>query len=99
MEGRITRLLACSDEQRAIYPRRSLAMGPTFVYPNYANPNPHNNESSGSYNKPAAVLHWTREVRIEETYVLFVDADMLLRGASARERLSRRTYSQRCHHI
>ncbi|KAL1503306.1 hypothetical protein AB1Y20_011358 [Prymnesium parvum] len=80
MPGPITRLLACSAEQLRVYPPRGMEMGPTFVHPNYANPNPHNGEASGSYNKPAAVMHWTREVRIAETYVLFVDADMLLRA-------------------
>jgi len=80
MPGPITRLLACSDEQRRVYPKRGMEMGPTFVHPNYANPNPHNGESSGSYNKPAAVMHWTREAQIRERFVLFVDADMLLRA-------------------
>ena len=54
-------------------------MGPTFVHPNYAN-NPHNGESSGSYNKPASVMHWVAERNITETFVLFIDADMLLRA-------------------
>ena len=80
MPGPITRLLACSDKQRAVYPQRGMDMGPTFVHPNFANPNPHNGEASGSYNKPAAVMFWTREAKIKETYVLFVDADMLLRA-------------------
>lgn len=79
MPGPITRLLACSDEQRRVYPKRGMEMGPTFVHPNYVN-NPHNHESSGSYNKPAAVMHWSREAKIDEEYVLFVDADMLLRA-------------------
>ena len=49
MRGAITRLLACSERQLRAYPQASLEMGPTFVHPNYANPNPHNGESSGSY--------------------------------------------------
>lgn len=79
MPGKVTRLLACSDEQLKVYPKKSLEMGPTFVHPNYIN-NPHNGESSGSYNKPASVLHWSREAQIEEEFVLFIDADMLLRA-------------------
>ena len=79
MPGKITRLLACTDEQRRTYPKRGLEMGPTFVHPNYVN-NPHNGESSGSYNKPAAVMHWVAEAQIDETWVLFIDADMLLRA-------------------
>ena len=49
------------------------------MHPNYIN-NPHNGESSGSYNKPASVMHWVREAQINETFVLFIDADMLLRA-------------------
>ena len=79
MPGKITRLLACSPEQRKAYPQRGLEMGPTFIHPNYFN-NPHNHESSGSYNKPAAVMHWTQEVQIAEEFILYVDADMLLRA-------------------
>ena len=78
-KGKITRLLACTEEQRRVYPQKSMDLGPTFVHPNYAN-NPHNHESSGSYNKPASVMHWVREAKIDETYVLFIDADMLLRA-------------------
>ena len=40
----------------------------------------HNHEQSGSYNKPASVMHWVREADVRETYVLFIDADMLLRA-------------------
>ena len=79
MPGKITRLLACTDAQKAVYPKSGLEMGPTFVHPNYVN-NPHNGESSGSYNKPASVMHWVREAQINETFVLFIDADMLLRA-------------------
>lgn len=79
MPGKITRLLACTEDQKRVYPKDSLEMGPTFVHPNYVN-NPHNGESSGSYNKPASVMHWVREAKIDETYVLFIDADMLLRA-------------------
>ena len=32
--GRITRLLACSDEQLATYPQANMDMGPTFVHRN-----------------------------------------------------------------
>ena len=32
--GKITRLLACSDEQLASYPKSNLDMGPTFVHLN-----------------------------------------------------------------
>ena len=79
MPGKITRLLACTEAQKKVYPKSGLEMGPTFVHPNYVD-NPHNGESSGSYNKPASVMHWVREANISETFVLFIDADMLLRA-------------------
>jgi hypothetical protein len=79
MPGKVTRLLACTDAQRKVYPRSGLEMGPTFVHPNYAE-NMRVHENSGSYNKPASVMHWVREANITEQYVLFIDADMLLRA-------------------
>lgn len=79
MPGPITRLLACSPAQQLEYPARSMAMGRTFVHPNFAD-NPRTNETSGSYNKPASVMFWIREARPVEEYVLFIDADMLLRA-------------------
>ena len=79
MPGRVTRLLACTDAQRAVYPQSGLDMGPTFIHPNYVD-NPRVHETSGSYNKPASVMHWVREANITETFVLFIDADMLLRA-------------------
>eukprot|EP00312_Isochrysidales_sp_CCMP1244_P042020 CAMPEP_0202754426 /NCGR_PEP_ID=MMETSP1388-20130828/14301_1 /ASSEMBLY_ACC=CAM_ASM_000864 /TAXON_ID=37098 /ORGANISM="Isochrysis sp, Strain CCMP1244" /LENGTH=106 /DNA_ID=CAMNT_0049422207 /DNA_START=56 /DNA_END=372 /DNA_ORIENTATION=- len=72
MPGPITRLLACSKQQFDAYPASSLKMGPTFVHPNYAYN--YNNESSGSYNKPAAVMHWIKESPPAEEFVLFIDA-------------------------
>jgi len=79
MPGPITRLLACSPAQQRVYPARGMAMGPTFVHPNFAD-NPRTNETSGSYNKPAAVMFWIREAPPAENYILFIDADMLLRA-------------------
>ena len=51
MQGSITRLLACSQEDLKHY--KGLDLGPTFVHPNYRN-NPLNGDVSASYNK---VLH------------------------------------------
>ena len=80
MPGKITRLLACSAEQRRRYPERGMQMGPTFVHENFVD-NPHTHgEKSGSYNKPAAVMFWTQQAKIQETFVLYIDADMLLRA-------------------
>jgi hypothetical protein len=51
MHGRITRLLACSEEQLAKYPRASLEMGPTYVHRNYRTHPRVPKDNSGSYNK------------------------------------------------
>lgn len=78
---RITRLLACSDEQFASYRLTpGFKLGPTFVHRNYKH-NPHNGDNSGSYNKPGSIMHWVQDPLASagaET-VLFIDADMVLR--------------------
>lgn len=51
MRGRITRLLACSEEQLAKYPKEALEMGPTYVHRNYRTHPRVPNDHSGSYNK------------------------------------------------
>ena len=73
--GNITRLLACSPEQKLNY--LGMDIGPTFVHPNYHFVEGY--EDSPTYNKPAALMHFTKEVEIEEEYLLYIDADMLLR--------------------
>ena len=93
IRGRITRLLACGADDLAQY--RGLGLGPTFVHPNYRH-NPLNGDTSASYNKPGSVMHFSREANFTEEYVLFIDADMLLRApstrtSSARTRPTRRT--------
>jgi hypothetical protein len=73
--GSITRLLACSQEDLKEY--QGLDLGPTFVHPNYRH-NPINGDESASYNKPASVMHFTREANFTEDFILFIDADMIL---------------------
>ena len=51
MRGKITRLLACNQEDLARY--KGMDLGPTFVHPNYRN-NPINGDVSASYNKARA---------------------------------------------
>ena len=75
MQGSITRLLACSPAELERY--KGLNLGPTFVHPNYRH-NPLNGDVSASYNKPASVMHFSREANFTEEFVLFIDADMLL---------------------
>ncbi|KAL1529318.1 hypothetical protein AB1Y20_000272 [Prymnesium parvum] len=75
MQGSITRLLACGEEELKQY--KGLDLGPTFVHPNYRH-NPLNGDVSASYNKPASVMHFTREANFTEEFILFIDADMVL---------------------
>ena len=75
MRGKITRLLACSPEGLLTY--KGMDIGPTFVHHNYRH-NPINGDVSASYNKPASVMHFSRESNFTEDYLLFIDADMLL---------------------
>ena len=94
--GRITRLLACSEEQLKSYPKTNLEMGPTFVHSNMrfdAKTEDVNSAEAGdpfddgkgrgyaSYNKPYSVMSWLEQTAVEEEYVLFMDTDMFLRGA------------------
>ena len=76
MRGKITRLLACSDNDLKTY--KGMGIGPTFVHPNYRH-NPINSDTSASYNKPGSVMHFSRSANFTEDYLLFIDADMLLK--------------------
>jgi hypothetical protein len=90
--GKITRLLACSDEQLAAYPKTNMDIGPTFVHKNMRfdavndveRGDPFHDDKAGhgyaSYNKPYSVMAWLEAVTVEEDYVLMMDTDMLLRA-------------------
>lgn len=83
MPGGITRLLACSAEALAQY--RGMDIGPTFVHDSLEGAA--EGEAYPALNKPHAAAVWTR-ARLEEeaaggrrleTFIVFLDADMLLR--------------------
>lgn len=76
MQGSITRLLACSQEDLKTY--KGMDLGPTFVHPNVYRHNPLNGDTSASYNKPASVMHFSQEANFTEEFILFIDADMVL---------------------
>ena len=77
--GNITRLLACSEEQRADY--RGMELGPTFVHHNMRHGHPLIDEVGyPSYNKPASVMFWLEAVEPEEEFIALLDTDMLLRA-------------------
>lgn len=92
MPGNVTRLLACDEEQLKRY--KGLNIGPTFVHKNHgriqhtydesAGPRPYgarSSDASPSYNKAASIMHWALESEEAKhaDYVLYIDADMLLR--------------------
>ena len=91
MAGGITRLLACDEEQLMVY--RGLKLGPTFVHTNHARikythpsgaarpPGARDADTSPTYNKAASIMHWALESPEAALvdYVLYIDADMLLR--------------------
>ena len=91
MPGNVTRLLACSETQLATY--KGLNLGPTFVHKNHAHIQQkreagegqpygsHSTDQSPSYNKPGSIMHWVHESEEAKhvDYVLYIDADMLLR--------------------
>lgn len=77
MPGAITRLLACSAAQLEGY--RGLQLGPTFVHQNYGSGDVPGFDPSPTYNKPASLMHWLQEAQVAEEYIVYVDADMLLR--------------------
>jgi hypothetical protein len=78
----ITRLLACTDEQLSHY--KGLDIGKdigkqasTFVFTDQQSKPGY--EDSPTYNKPAGIMHFTQTMDIDQEFILFVDADMLLR--------------------
>ena len=94
MPGGVTRLLACDKEElktyrglhigptfvhqnhKRIWHTRALGPGETDHPFGAAR-----NDSSGSYNKPGSIMHWVLESEEAKhvDYVLYIDADMLLR--------------------
>ena len=77
--GNITRLLACSEAEQAKYPKANLEIGPTFVHRNMRDDPLVDEKGYPSYNKPYSVMSWLAATKINEDYVLMLDADMVMR--------------------
>ena len=91
MAGKITRVLACDPEQLQMY--KGMHLGPTCVHQNHARikyehqagqakpAGARATDLSPTYNKPASIMHWALEAREAQDvdFVLYIDADMLLR--------------------
>lgn len=83
--GPITRLLACNRDQLAGY--KGLSIGPTFVHPNLRAHALVSEAGNPTYNKPGSLALWLASpFAPSEEFVLFVDADMLIRSVRARAR-------------
>ena len=87
--GSITRLLACSEEERVTYPNLELGApaGGTFVHRNMRDDPLVDEKGYPSYNKPYSVMAWLRDRNVAadqeadpEEYVLMTDADMIFRS-------------------
>mmetsp|Transcript_7473 Transcript_7473/g.18044 ORF Transcript_7473/g.18044 Transcript_7473/m.18044 type:complete len:904 (+) Transcript_7473:124-2835(+) len=76
--GSLSKVMCCSEQDRAAYPPDLLQDVETWVAPNYAN-NPHNHDRYVAYNKPEAVVDWLEHQTPEEEYVVVLDSDMTLR--------------------
>jgi hypothetical protein len=94
MPGGVTRLLACDEEQLKHYKGLNIGptlvhknyarvshireLGPGETKQPYGAAA---RDSSPSYNKPGSIMHWVKEAPEAKhvDYVLYIDADMLLR--------------------
>lgn len=78
--GKITRLMACDDEN---YGGKDLTdrfpNADTYVHRNYAK-HPTNGDEYPAYNKPYSILSWLNETEPEEDFIVFLDADMVIRS-------------------
>ena len=76
--GKVTRVMCCTEEEKAKYPKELLNAVDTWVAPSMT-VNPHNGDHYAAYNKPEAVIDWLDHNTPEEEYVLVLDSDMVLR--------------------
>ncbi|GBF90906.1 hypothetical protein Rsub_03761 [Raphidocelis subcapitata] len=78
--GRLTRVMCCTEEERAAYPGDKLSLVPTHVAPSFSRHAPSGDEYA-AYNKPGGVIHWLAHAPPDEEWVLVLDSDMILRRA------------------
>ncbi|KAG9141977.1 hypothetical protein Leryth_009338 [Lithospermum erythrorhizon] len=75
--GNITRLLSCTDEELKQYQGHDLA--PTHYVPSMSR-HPLTGDWYPAINKPAAIVHWIHNAKIDAEYIVILDADMIMRG-------------------
>ncbi|KAL9227047.1 hypothetical protein vseg_002788 [Gypsophila vaccaria] len=77
--GPITRLLSCTEEERAGY--RGYELAPTMDVPSMSR-HPRTGDWYPAINKPVGVLHWLKhnEDAKNVDWVVILDADMVIRG-------------------
>jgi hypothetical protein len=76
--GKVTRVMCCTEQEKANYPKALLAEVETHIAPSFT-VHPRTGDNYAAYNKPEAVIDWLQHVTPEEDYVLVLDSDMILR--------------------
>lgn len=77
--GPITRLLSCTEEEKAGY--RGFDLAPTMEVPSMSK-HPRTGDWYPAINKPAGVVHWLKHSEDAQNvdWVVILDADMIIRG-------------------
>lgn len=73
--GKIVRVMCCTPTEAQQY-ADILQVVPTHVAPSYTH-HPTNGDVYSAYNKPLAVLDYLSKNKVEEEYILVIDADMI----------------------
>eukprot|EP00955_Chlamydomonas_euryale_P080898 363494-Chlamydomonas_euryale.AAC.5 len=76
--GTLTRVMCCSEETAATYPKELLDEVETHIAPSYT-VDAITHDNYAAYNKPGAVIDWLDHTMPEEEWVLVLDSDMILR--------------------
>ena len=76
--GPLTRILSCKENEWEAMSEEAKSIVTTHVAPSYST-HPRTGDTYPAYNKPVAVIDWLAKNKIEEDYILIIDADMIMR--------------------
>lgn len=76
--GPLTRVMCCTPEEKAAYPKEKLQLANTHIAPSYTH-HPRTGDRYPPYNKPAGVIDWLAHFTPEEEWILVLDSDMIIR--------------------
>lgn len=71
--GAVTRIMCCTDEEKARYNKELLNLMPTHIAKSFEY-DEKTKDHYAAFNKPGAVLDWTSKVTPEEHWVLVMDS-------------------------